>query len=68
MKLLVNIEVSGEKRLAGRIVGDSVDDAEFSYDRGYVDSGNPPISISLPFGRESFSHGQTKVFFFGAFT
>ena len=49
MKLLVNIEVSGEKRLAGRIVGDSADDAMFSYDRGYIDSGNPPISISLPF-------------------
>ena len=63
MKLLVNIEVSGEKRLAGRIVGDSADDAMFSYDRGYVDSGNPPISISLPFRRESFSPSHTKDFF-----
>lgn len=65
MKLLVNIEVCGEKRLAGRIVGDSADDAMFSYDRGYIDSGNPPISISLPFRRESFSPSQTKDFFSG---
>ncbi|MCR5595655.1 MAG: HipA domain-containing protein [Lachnospiraceae bacterium] len=62
--LNVYIEINGDEKLTGRIVGNSYKDASFIYDDVYMNSGEGmPISVSLPFQNEGFSPERTKSFF-----
>lgn len=65
MRLYVFIEISGEEHYVGDIVGNSADDACFSYDDAYIVAGYPSISISLPTSTKRFSAVKTKNFFEG---
>ena len=62
--LKVSIEYNGAQRPVGTISGDDPADAEFCYDRDYLDSGKP-ISVSLPLTEAPFSPSKTRSFFEG---
>lgn len=65
-KLNVSIEIRGEETSVGQIVGDSIYDASFCYDSGYINRQESiPVSISLPFQKEPFSAEKTRNFFEG---
>lgn len=67
MKTLeVYIEIQGEQRHVGQIIGNDHRDACFHYDEDYItaDYGRP-ISISLPLRSESFTSEETRCFFEG---
>ena len=65
-KLNVFLEIEGEQVLVGRIEGEGVSDARFSYDREYLTSaGAAAVSVSLPLRDEAFSALQTRNFFEG---
>ena len=61
----VSIEINGTQTHVGSISGDTIHDARFKYDREYVDAELPPISVSLPVSKESFSPEATRNFFEG---
>ena len=64
--LKVSIEILGKQHLAGFIRGTSAEDAVFSYADEYLQIPDvKPISISLPFQKDSFSPEQTRTFFEG---
>ena len=65
-RLNVYIEIQGKQNYVGVIVGESSEDARFTYGKEY--STNPmchPISIHLPFREEAFSIEETRNFFEG---
>ena len=64
--LLVYIEIKGENKFVGEIVGNSSNDACFSYDSAYLN--NPEhraISIGLPLEEKTFDTIRTRIFFEG---
>lgn len=63
--LYVFIEINGNSVFVGAITGASADDACFSYDKEYLSSKYPAISISLPTSSEAFTTEQTRNFFEG---
>ena len=64
--LSIFIEITGEQKFVGSIVGESYNDACFQYSREYLDSVYAaPISISLPLQEEVFSSSVTRNFFEG---
>ena len=64
--LAVHIEINGQKKHVGNIRGNSSRDAVFQYVADYMEkTDNRPISISLPFQKETFSTEQTANFFEG---
>lgn len=65
-QLHVWIEIKGTQTYVGDICGESVEDSCFSYAKEYyMESGNKPISIHLPFSGEAFSPKDTRNFFEG---
>lgn len=65
-KLNVFIEIKGDMRLVGCIVGNDYRDAYFTYDHTYLDnSDNRPISVRLPLQEDAYSPTQTQNFFEG---
>ena len=65
-ELSVYIEINGDLKYAGHIVGKSYTDAVFQYSSDYMDSAyGAPISISLPLRSEPFTPEQTRCFFDG---
>ena len=64
-KLEVFIEINGKQTYVGSIMGDSSQDAKFSYAEEYIASHMPPISISLPISDKAFNSEITKNFFEG---
>ena len=66
MQLNISIEIGGEEYSVGRIIGESVQNACFSYNEDYISSAESiPVSVSLPFQREAFTPEQTRCFFEG---
>lgn len=63
--LHVWIEIAGVQTYVGSIIGNSPQDAQFSYAPEYLAGGYPPISISLPISELPFSAETTKNFFEG---
>ena len=64
--LRIYIEICGKQEFVGHIIGNDYSDAQFCYEREYMNSEyGHPISISLPFQDEKFSVQQTKNFFEG---
>lgn len=64
--LKVRIEIDGISRYVGDISGSSSADACFSYAEEYLaDSGNRPISISLPLQDKPFDAKKTRTYFEG---
>ena len=62
----VYIEIKGDLKYAGHIVGNSYTDACFQYSEDYMDSAYAaPLSISLPLRSETFTPEQTRCFFDG---
>ena len=64
--LLVYIEIKCENKFVGEIVGNSSNDACFSYDSAYLN--NPEhraISIGLPLEEKTFDTIRTRNFFEG---
>lgn len=61
----VSIEIDGVQVPAGIISGSGSEDARFRYLPMYINSGNRPLSISLPFQKETFSAMQTRKYFEG---
>ena len=59
----VSIEIDGVQVPAGFISGSGSEDARFRYLP--MQSGNRPLSISLPFQKETFSAMQTRKYFEG---
>ncbi len=65
-RLTVQIEVNGVFKRVGEIVGESSDDAKFSYADNYLkDPEGRAISISMPLEQQSFSVESTRNFFEG---
>lgn len=63
-ELKVYIEIQGNMRYVGNIIGESYQDATFKYDDSYMSSSyGAPISISLPFMEGRFSAEKTMHFF-----
>ncbi len=63
--LYISIEKNGKQIPVGQITGTGPEDAVFAYDLEYMETGNRPISISLPFQKGSFTVRETKNFFEG---
>ena len=62
----VYLEVDGSQVRVGEIVGDSSEDARFSYSKEYIEGKvSKAISVSLPIQDEPFSPQRTKIFFDG---
>ena len=62
--LNVYIEILGKQVKVGKIIGDDYSDACFKYDEEYMEANyGEPISISLPFRKDSFSPEQTRSYF-----
>lgn len=65
-ELQVSIEIEGKQHIVGVIEGENHEDARFRYLDEYMNiPGVRPISISLPFQRESFTPKITRCFFEG---
>ena len=65
-ELSVNIEVNGRRAVVGTIVGNSQEDACFSYSADYLGRKDAkPVSISLPLQEEPFSASRTRNYFEG---
>ena len=65
-KYNVYIEIQGKQVRVGGIVGDTYEDAKFSYSKDYLASKNSKaISISLPLQDEPFAAERTRIFFDG---
>lgn len=65
-KLEVYIEEDGDFVLAGRIQGETWEDARFIYEKSYLENqSHQPISISLPFQEDAFSPFETRCYFEG---
>lgn len=67
MKTLeVYIEIQGEQRHVGQIIGNDHRDACFKYDEDYISSDyGRPISISMPLRSEAYTSEETRCFFEG---
>ena len=64
--LNVFVEIYGEQRYVGDIIGEDYSDATFGYSDEYLRSGyDAPISISLPLSEDRFSPEKTRCFFEG---
>lgn len=64
--LIVEIEISGQNCIVGKIIGNDYNDARFSYTVDYLQiEGSRPISLSLPLQTEAFSVHATRNFFEG---
>lgn len=63
--LAVSIEIKGTQTPVGTISGDTINNAEFTYYKEYIESGLPAISISLPVYEKSFGPKATRNFFEG---
>ena len=62
----VYLEVDGRQVRVGEIVGNSSEDACFSYSKEYIERNDSrAVSVSLPIQDEAFSPERTKVFFDG---
>lgn len=62
--LNVFIEINGEQKKVGVLAGENYQNAFFTYSSEYLLSDfAKPISINLPLQNESFSPGETKIFF-----
>ncbi len=65
-KLSVFIEKNGMNVYVGKIVGNSSEDAMFSYDEAYVENNDSrAISISMPLKEKSFDAKRTRNYFEG---
>lgn len=65
-KLVIQIELNGEKIYVGDIVGNDSTDACFTYAESYAsDPTHRPISISLPLAKRTFDAQATRNFFEG---
>ena len=65
-KLEVYIEEDGDFVLAGRIQGETWEDARFIYEKSYLENqSHQPISISWPFQEDAFSPFETRCYFEG---
>ena len=63
-KLEVYIEEDGDFVLAGRIQGETWEDARFIYEKSYLENqSHQPVSISLPFQGDAFSPFETRCYF-----
>ena len=64
-KLYVSIEINGVQTHVGTISGNTIYDAEFTYDEKYIEENMPAISVSLPVSGKSFKPEATKFFLKG---
>ena len=65
-KLSVYIEINGIRTYVGKITGDSVNSAVFTYSKDYLDRASAAaISLSLPLSERSFDPVRTRIFFDG---